>query len=136
MDIFGRVRGLGFPFGQYVVIGSGTLEALGLRKAADVDIAVLPELYEELRVRGSLHEEERYDQVFLEGEGVTIIPRLEWEKYPTTAQEAIDTAIVINDIPFMSLEELKKFKLALGRPKDLEDIKLIDGYMAIVRGMS
>jgi hypothetical protein len=37
--------------------------------------------------------------------------------------------MVIDGIPFASLEEVRKWKIASGRPKDIADIKLIDEYL-------
>ncbi len=129
MAITDRVKELNLPFGKYIVIGSGILDALGLRTANDIDIAVLPELYEQLRATGEWEEEERYGKIFLMKEGVEINPRLEWEDFPTTTRQAIGSALVVDSIAFLNLEELKKFKRALGRQKDYNDIALIDRYL-------
>jgi hypothetical protein len=130
MTIISRVKRLHFPFGEYVVIGSGTLDALGIRQAHDIDIAALPGLHATLRATGEWAEDERYGdgQVFLQRADVEILPRLEWDAYPTTTAEAIASALVVDGVPFMNLEELRKFKIALGRDKDLADIALIDQY--------
>ncbi|MEX0651862.1 MAG: hypothetical protein WD509_00220 [Candidatus Paceibacterota bacterium] len=40
MNIFERVKRLNFPFGEYVVVGGGVMEAYGLRNAGDLDIVV------------------------------------------------------------------------------------------------
>lgn len=40
MGIFENVKKFNFPIGEYVVVGSGLLAALGLREASDVDVAV------------------------------------------------------------------------------------------------
>ncbi len=127
-DIFTRVKTLNLPFGQYVVVGSGTLEALGIRPAHDLDIAVTRELFGNLREDGSWMEEKRYEKTFLVKPGIDIIPQLSWDAYPTTTAEAIASALVIAGIPFMNLEELKRFKKALGREKDMADIILIEEY--------
>ena len=129
MNIFERAKKLGLPLGQYVITGSGPLEALGIRKASDLDIAVTPELYEKLRASGLWREEEHYGKTFLEGDNVTVIPSLNWGEYPVTAKEAIESAMILQGVPFMNLEELKKFKTAMGREKDLNDIKMIDVYI-------
>ena len=52
MTIISRIKQLRLPYGQYVVVGSGTLDALGIRQAADIDIAVLPALHTALRATG------------------------------------------------------------------------------------
>jgi inorganic pyrophosphatase len=127
-NIFSRVKALDLPFGEYVVVSSGTLEALGIRPARDVDIAVTPRLFEKLRADGGWTEEEHHGKVFLSKPGADIIRQLSWDAYPTTNEEAIASALIIDNIPFMNLAELKRFKQALAREKDFADIKLIEAY--------
>lgn len=129
MNITERVKLLDLPLGQYVVVASGILEALGIRKASDADISVLPDLFTKLRSTGDWDEFEEYGKTFLQKENATIIPSLEWDKFPITAEQAINSAVIINGIPFMNLEMLRQFKLALGREKDFADIELIDKYV-------
>ena len=130
MDVIAEVKKLDLPLGQYVVIGSGIMARLGLREANDVDIAVTPDLYAKLRASGEWEEEERYGKIFLKKEAVEIIPRLDWESYSTTAEEAIASAAILDGVPFMNLNELVAFKRALGRAKDLPDIAIIEEYLA------
>jgi hypothetical protein len=129
MGIIEKVKELNLPLGEYVIIGSGLLEALGIRAANDVDIAVLPDLYTRLRATGEWEEKERYGKIFLKQDGVDITPQLSWSEYPTSTEEAIASAIIIEGIPFMNFHELKRFKQALGREKDHKDITLIDDYL-------
>lgn len=125
-NFFEKIKELNLPFGKYVIIGSGTLDALGIRPASDIDIAVTKDLQEELRKDGTWQEKELYGKIFLEKDIYTIIPQLNWEKYKTTTEEAISSALIIKDIPFMNLEELLRFKKALNRDKDIKDIKLLE----------
>ena len=110
MNIIEKAKELNFLPGEYVIVGSGPLDALGIRPASDLDIAVVPELLARLRATGEWEEEERYGKTFLMKEGVDIIPQLSWEAYPTSTEEAIASAMVIDGIYFMNLNELKKFK--------------------------
>ncbi|HPS21386.1 MAG TPA: hypothetical protein PLO44_01100 [Candidatus Paceibacterota bacterium] len=125
-NIFEKTKELNLPFGKYVIVGSGLLDALGIRPASDIDIAVSKDLYEELKKDQTWKQEELHDQIFLQKDIFTIIPRLNWEKYETTSEQAINSAVVIKGTPFMSPEELLKFKKALNREKDQEDIKLLE----------
>lgn len=126
-----KIKALNFPLHQYVVVGSGSLEVLGIRPAADIDISVVPELHKKLRESGEWKEEERYPgKIFLMKKGVDINPELSWSEYPTTTADAIKSAMIVEGIPFLNLQELKKFKKALGRDKDLKDIELIDNYLS------
>jgi len=133
MTIISRIKQLRLPYGQYVVVGSGTLEALGIRQAADIDIAVLPALHTALRATGEWDEDERYGEVFLKRDDVEILPRLHWDAYATTTAAAIESALIIDGVPFMNLDELRTFKTALGREKDFADIALIDAYQMPTR---
>lgn len=129
MNIIQKIKELNFPDGQYVVVGSGVLDVLGIRTSGDIDIAVTKDLFNKLRESGEWREEEKYGKIFLKKEGFDIIPQLNWENYNTTTEEAIASALVIEDIPFMNLDELIKFKTALGREKDIRDIELIKEYL-------
>lgn len=129
MNIVKEVKKLNLPLGEYVVIGSGTMAALGIREARDIDITVTSKLHTELRMNGEWKEEERYGKIFLKKGTVEINPELNWKDYPTTTENAIVSALLIEGIPFLNLDELKKFKKALGRPKDFKDLDLIERYI-------
>ncbi|MBP6911795.1 MAG: hypothetical protein KBB88_01165 [Candidatus Pacebacteria bacterium] len=130
MNIIEKIKELNFPKGQYVVVGSGILDVLGIRKSNDIDIAVTESLHKKLKESGEWEEHKRYEmiRVFLKKDVYEIIPQLNWEDYDTTTEEAISSATIIEDIPFMNLNELIKFKTALGREKDFKDIELIKEY--------
>jgi hypothetical protein len=128
MNIFEKVKSLNLPLGQYVIVSSGVLDALGIRPARDIDIAVLPELHKRLKESGEWKEDERFGKIFLMKDIFECIPSLEWDKYPTTTEQAIASATIIEGVPFMNIEELIKFKTALGREKDLKDLELIKNY--------
>ncbi len=128
LSIIDKVKTLNLPIGEYVVAGAGILEALNIRETNDIDLAVTPYLHKKLRETGEWDEEERYGKIFLKKDDIEIIPQLDWEEYNTTTEEAIQTATIIDGIPFMNLDELCKFKNALGREKDFKDIELIREY--------
>ena len=127
-SITDKIKELNLPLGEYVVVGSGILEALHIRSSNDIDIAVTPFLHKKLRESGEWDEEERHGRIFLKKEKIDIIPQLDWEEYNTTTEEAIASSTVIDGIAFMNLDELCKFKTALGREKDFKDIERIKEY--------
>ncbi|MFA5841908.1 MAG: hypothetical protein WC835_03055 [Candidatus Paceibacterota bacterium] len=73
-------------------------------------------------------EELRWNKLFLVGDNVDVITQLNWEEYSTTTKEAIKTAVIIDCVPFLNVEETILFKTALGREKDFKDIKLLKEY--------
>lgn len=130
MNIIERVKKLNFPFGEYVVIGGGILDALGIRSTDDVDLAVTPKLLKELQATGEWEEEVKHNKTFLKKDDVDINPDISWSEYPTTNEQAIASATVIDGVPFINLEELKRFKTASAREKDLADLVLIEKYQS------
>ncbi len=129
MDIFKKLKELSFPEGEYVLVGSGPLAARGIREANDLDIAVTDKLWKQLYDSKQYKKIERYGKIFLTDENIDIIKELSWEKYPTSVEEAIATADIIQGYPFLNIEETKKFKRALGREKDSKDIELLELYL-------
>ncbi|MFA7194041.1 MAG: hypothetical protein WC087_03945 [Candidatus Paceibacterota bacterium] len=129
MNIIEKLKSLNLPSNQYVVISSGILDVLGIRKANDIDLSITKELHEQLRKTGEWEEDVRYGKVFLLKEDIEINPDVSWEDYKTTTKELIETALVVDGINFMNLEEVIKFKKALGREKDFKDIELIEEYL-------
>jgi hypothetical protein len=60
---------------------------------------------------------------------IDIIKQLDWEDYPTTVEEAIKSADIIQGFPFLNISETIKFKTALGREKDFRDIEMLKDYL-------
>jgi hypothetical protein len=132
VNIFKEVKELNLPIGEYIVVGSGPMAARGIRECKDIDILVSEKLYNKLVAE---------DWRIVEIAGVTrklmvlkkglfeINKDLKFGKYNPETQNLINNAEIINGIPFLSLPELIKFKTALGRQKDFDDIKLIEKYL-------
>lgn len=129
MNIIEKIKELNLPKDQYVVIGSGTMAILGIKEANDIDISVTEELFDKLKETGEWEEFEKYRRPFLKKDVFDINKSLGWEKYSTTIEEANKSALFIDNIPFMNLDELIKFKIAMGREKDIKDVELIKEYI-------
>ncbi len=130
MDIFQKVKELHLPLGQYVVFGSGPLAAHGIRPTRDVDLFVTPELYQKLKMEG--WEEKEWD--LMEGKYLSkglyeVDDTWHYGTYNPTPEEIISVADIIHGIPFAPITEVLKWKKAFRRPKDLEDVKLIEEYI-------
>lgn len=131
MNIIKRIKKLNLPETEFVVIGSGTMDALGIRMSDDIDIVASQDLYVKLQASGEWGEKEQYGKIFLtkEMESVEVDSGIGWPGYQKSFQEIFNSSIVIDGVHFMNLEELKKFKTSLGREKDFADIKLIEEYL-------
>ncbi len=137
-SIIERVKALNLPQGEYVVVG-GVMEALGIRKNKDVDVVCIDSLFQKLKKEGKYkvcncadcEEARKKDgKEILKSDGVDIISRYSYrDTYYCPTEKFIETAQMIEGLSFVSLHELKKWKLACAREKDLSDVILIDNYL-------
>ena len=129
-DVISEVKKYHLPLGKYSVVGGAALAVRGIRGYDDIDLIVTSDLYEQLKNDG-WEEKEKFPgyfhlykdnaeaaQNFLHIAGCTLNP-----------EEVIKDSDIIEGIPFMSLDDLVRLKLALGRAKDLKDIELIKSYL-------
>ena len=129
-DIIAKVKQLQWPPDSYMVFGICPLALAGLREAQDIDLFVTPELYAQLHQAG-------WQQID-KGEGHTPLVRDEFDvhenwnfgSYRPTFEDLRATATIEDGVPFVSLAEVRKWKLAFGRPKDIADVALIDAHQA------
>lgn len=133
-NIFEGIERLELPKDEFVVLGSGILAALGIRKASDVDILATPELFSRLRSSGGW----KYEVVEVNGtprekltNGLTeAFKDFRWQGGSMTSEDGISTAVKIHGINFLPLSRLREIKSQMGREKDVRDIALIDDYLA------
>ena len=134
-DIFSEVKKIGLPPESYVVVGGGVLAAYGIRETQDIDIVVLPEIFMLLQSQGFELDpvyEGKWGRLRLKKDGVEIYPDFysDHEQRFIDIEDLIDSAVIINDIAFMSFERLRSCKQSSSREKDLQDLKLIDMYLS------
>jgi hypothetical protein len=129
-DIIAAVKTLGMPSGSYVVFGSCPMALAGIREAGDIDMLVSDELLERFKTEGWQQIDKGHnDKPFTHG---VFEAHNNWEfsSYHPTLKQLLKTATTVNDVTFASLDDVRKWKLASGRPKDLVDVALIDAHLS------
>lgn len=129
-DIITKVKALKLPKDSYIVFGSCPLAILGIREVNDIDLLVSPGIYKKLKTDG-------WQKVYKGPNDTPLTSGIfeahdNWNfssQYNPTLKNLLSTALVVEDTPFASLDEVRKWKVSSGRPKDLADIKLIDHYL-------
>ncbi|HET9850475.1 MAG TPA: hypothetical protein VFP35_02515 [Candidatus Saccharimonadales bacterium] len=128
-EIISKVKALNLPANSYVVFGSCPLAVAGIRPSDDIDLFITPELFSALKQNGW--------QEVDKGSAVNPLRHDIFEAYdnwdigdyrPTVAQ-LLASADIIDGVPVVSLAEVRKWKQAMGRPKDRADIHLIDQFL-------
>ena len=128
-EIIAKVKTLNLPKDSYVVFGSCPLALAGIREANDIDLLVSKELLDKLKEAGWKElQKDPNDKPFIY-DVFEAHDRWNFSSYSPTLQDLLATATVEEGVPFASLEEVRKWKVSSGRPKDIVDISLIDKYL-------
>lgn len=129
-DVVAKVNAMDWPANSCVVFGSCPMALAGLRESRDIDLFVSPELYDKLKKDG-------WETVIKGPKDKPLVHDVfeahrDWEfsSYAPKFEELLERATVVDGIPFASLTDVRKWKAASGRPKDIADIKLIDNYLS------
>ena len=128
-DIITKVKMLNLPKNSYIVFGSCPMAALGIREANDIDLLVSQEIYETLKSDGWKKIDKGPKDKPLVCDVFEAHNNWDFSSYSPTLIELLANAVEIDDVPFASLDDVRKWKVASGRPKDVVDIKLIDNYL-------
>ncbi len=130
-DLFDLLRSLDLPAGDYAVFGSGPLIVRGvIEPANDLDVVSRGAAWAAALKLGQL--------VDLPKHGVTITTFFdgaltvgtEWAFGDFDIDELIDTAEMIDGIPFVRLEHVVAYKQIARRAKDVEHLERLADYEA------
>ncbi len=121
-----RIKQVAIPLDQMVVIGSGLLDAWGLRDADDIDLVVSQRVFDELRATGEFSEGQRDGSAYLEKDQLEIWT--DWKEGLNFEQIAA-LALTIDGVMFVNPAVLIARKAVRGTDKDLRDIELIATYL-------
>lgn len=130
-QIISRVKSLNLPLGQYVVFGSAPMAIHGLREVHDIDLVVKSEFYEKLKQSGEWKEKtwgHSGKKCLIKNE-FEIGKNWDFGDYNPGIDRLISKAEVVDNIPFVRLEEVLKWKKVFGREKDLRDVAIIEDYL-------
>jgi len=120
-----HVRSLDLAAGDYAIFGSGPLIVRGIIEATnDLDIICRGEAWEQVRQVGEISsfDDENECVNLLEGRitfGIT------WKYGEFDLDQLIDTAEIIDGLPFVRLGHVIAYKEAANRPKDREHLAVL-----------
>ena len=134
MDIIAKVKALDFPEDEYIVVGSGIMDMYKLKQAHDIDIVVSKNLFQKCKKKGwdsvSYTYQEKLGQDYLQKGDIELYLDVNCgEKFRPTLEELLNRKKVFEGIPFIGIRDLLKFKKSYNRPKDKDDIKIIEAFL-------
>ena len=128
-----RVKELGLPLDQIIIIGSGILDQLGIRQSADIDVATNREALEKIARSSGWAEklDKNQRQYLVKHDGsVEIWDGWEIDGRVVEYDELLDYTVEHDGVKFVSLDFLRRWKNWRGREKDIQDVRLIDEWRA------
>lgn len=128
-EVIDKIKSLSLLKGSYVVFGSAPFVIYGIRDVNDIDMYVSKELFEDLKNKGWKKVYKGPKDEPLNFDIFEAHDNWEFSPYSPTLPELLSRAVEVEGITFASLEDVKKWKQASGRPKDLIDLNLIDDYL-------
>lgn len=134
-DFKNKLAILGLNARNSVVIGSGVLDALGMRKSNDIDVMVDKATYAHLKESGRFQEEQHYGRSVLVGDNFEANTRWGVLGKDQTLSDLARQSITIDDVRYITLDFLLAVKKSWlqdddVRQKDIDDVKLIEEYLA------
>lgn len=129
-EIVTKVKSLNLSPGSFVVFGSCPLAAAGIREANDIDMLVSKAVLKSFKALGWKQVDKGHNDKPLTFEDFEAHDNWEFSSYHPTLEHLLSTATIVDGVPFASLDEVRKWKVASGRPKDFKDVALIDNYLS------
>jgi hypothetical protein len=124
-----KFKKLKYPPNKMLIVGSGIMALLGLKKNEDIDIWVTDDVFKKMAKDKYLKPVQKHGRLFYEThDGVIEISNI----FPCTKgniSKYLQNATVVNGIHFFSPTDLIEWKKCMGRPKDLKDIKTLERYI-------
>ncbi len=118
-----ELKKLKLPKDQFAIFGSGPLAVRGLRDNEDLDILVKHKLWEQLV--------KSHPPATLDMKSLTIGKIEIYHDWPgfKEPEKLVDNADVIDQFRFVKMNAVLKWKKSFNRPKDKDDIKLIEKFL-------
>lgn len=128
-EIIAKLDELNLPESQIVLFGSGPLGVLGLREVEDIDLFSTQEVYNSLKEAGWKEDLKLAEDPVLVKDCCEVGAGWKFGNYNPTFEEIYSRGISFGKYRAASLEDVKEWKAAMGREKDMADIKLIESYL-------
>jgi len=126
-DLFQRVKELKLPIGKYALFGSAPSGTRGLKDCRDIDIIVTEDLWDEYKSKGWETRVMPRGSQYLWNDEIELWK--DWYPGKWDIKKLIDEAEMIDELPFVKLEHVVKWKRQSGREKDLKDIETIEKFL-------
>jgi len=129
-SLFDSLRDLSLPAGDFAIFGSGPLIVRGIVPAShDLDVICRGKAWEQVQTIGSIEYLEEYQLSIVTMFDGRLTFGIEWGIGDFDTDVLIDTADLIDGLPFVRLDHVTRYKNISRRPKDLEHLQALQEYL-------
>ncbi|MFH1631477.1 MAG: hypothetical protein ABIA47_00420 [bacterium] len=127
--IFDVIKALELPIKDFAIVSSGPMIVRNLIPCNhDIDILARGKAWEMVTKLGEVTQAAMRDHmVKLENGTIEIFDG--WAPSDRSDDELIDSAEMIDGLPFVKLEYVLEYKKKLGRVKDLKHVEILEAYL-------
>jgi len=120
-----KLKKLGYPLNEMLIVGSGTMALYGLKENNDIDLWVTKKVYEKML------KDTRFtpNGKMLETKDGLIEADHRFICVKDKVEDHLKRAKIVDGIYFQSLQDVLNWKQCMKRTKDINDIKVIENYM-------
>ncbi len=130
ISLFDRVRRLNLPEGDFAIFGSGPLIIREIVPASnDLDIICRGQAWDRIKGVGEPQYLAEYDLRIVTMFDGSLTFGNRWGIGEFDINELIDTAELIDGLPFVRLEHVESYKKISNRPKDLAHLEAFNAHM-------
>jgi len=140
INLEGTLANLGLTSANSIVIGSGILGALGIRKSNDIDVTVTAETYIHLSKEASFHEKQHHGHPVLVAGDLEVGTNWIVLGKNQTLDDLVKHSLILDGVRYVTLDFLLAVKRSWleeddeVRPKDRVDVQLIENYLTAHEG--
>ena len=128
--LFQKVKDLKFPIGKYALFGSAPMGIRGFKECSDIDLIVVEELWQKYKNESGWEYKITENGVeHIESSDSNIEIWHDWRPWYQDITPFINSAEIIDGLPFVRLDHVLEWKKKFGREKDKKDIEIIEKFL-------
>ena len=123
-----QLRRLHLPVNKFLIFGSATMALLGIKNNDDLDLWVTEDLFKTMAKDRNLNPIMKHGRLFYttpDG-NIDITNTIPCTK--GKVEDYLKRSIIIYGFHFVSVDDLIAWKKCMGRPKDLEHIRMLEKF--------
>jgi hypothetical protein len=129
-ELLNLLKSLNLPTNDYAVFGSGPMYPRGIKELGhDIDLIVRGSAWDKAQTIGEVNQTKLGGNKVIELFDGNIEIFNGWAPGEWSVDELIDTSETFDGIPYVTLENVLKWKKIMNREKDIEHIRLIEEYL-------